>query len=204
MENIISYITNNISNITNNITNINIFNYNVIGAILTLLAIVYGGLIAPELPLWLANILSNKVIKIIILIIIITSRKISPILALLLSLCFIISMQSINRHSIQQLTENVIQINKLNNTNDTNNADANNTNNADNADNTDTILTKNIPPYAFNQFNYSFFELEPKENNLLKEYEDLNKQFSEFADDNDVSHYGQFRESSTTNDLLRY
>jgi len=80
---------------------------------LAILAITYGGMIAPELPVWLANILSNPLSKLVVLVLIVLSRKISPVLAILLSLCFIISIQSINRHSIHQLTENVVKINKI-------------------------------------------------------------------------------------------
>ena len=80
---------------------------------LAILAITYGGMIAPELPVWLANILSKPLSKLVVLILIVLTRKISPVLAILVSLCFIISIQSINRHSIHQLTENVVKINKI-------------------------------------------------------------------------------------------
>lgn len=79
---------------------------------LVFLTITYGSIIAPKLSLRTANIISLPVTKILVIISIIMARKISPILAILISLCFIISMQSVNKQSIIQLTEKVIKINK--------------------------------------------------------------------------------------------
>ncbi len=220
----------------------NIISNKYVGALLSILAISYGGLIAPDLPLWLAKIINNKVTKIIIIALIIMSKKISPVLAILISLAFIISMQSVNRHSIIQLTNNVIEINKLKNKDVSNkdvskpnidvsnnmsydlskpnteqqiiNTDVSNiytsntstynidTSNVDNFQNNDDfdkgILTKNIPPFPYNSEEvYSTFAWK---NNT---FDHLNDRLSN-ADDNDKAHYGQFRSSSTIDELNRY
>ena len=164
---------------------------------LVVLAISYGSLIAPNISDELADILSKPVIKIIALVLIFLSRKISSILPIILSLCFIISMQSINKKNTKKTLKQ--SFNKL----EEPNKDTENKVNTENI-----IYTKDIPPIS-NKLNilpstsleYSDYQSPIDLNTEIKLDE---RSYSKNADDSNVVRYSQFRKSSEISDIKRY
>ena len=66
-------------------------------AIVNIMIILYAGMIAPQLPNFIANLLKNRMIQISILALIAMVGKNSPSTSLLIAIAFVISMMSLNK-----------------------------------------------------------------------------------------------------------
>ena len=76
----------------------NLYNMPYASSALALFFILYASLVAPDLPPYISNLFSNQVFKIIVMIVILSFRKYDPVLSLLVSVAFVISLQTMHRH----------------------------------------------------------------------------------------------------------
>lgn len=74
-----------------------------ISGAVVLLTLFFSNLIAPEMPLSLAHLLSHPLVKILLIILILVVRKYSSVASLLITILFIISMQSVTKTSLQYI-----------------------------------------------------------------------------------------------------
>ncbi len=75
-----------------------------------IIGLVYGPLLAPKLPSPYAQWFDNPVFKVAFLIIVLIVSKISPTMAIILTLCLIISLQTLSRYRIFTMANEVSQI----------------------------------------------------------------------------------------------
>ena len=78
-----------------------------IAGAVVLLTLFFSNLITPEMPLSLAHLLSHPLVKILLIILILVVRKYSSLASLLITILFIISMQSVTKTSLQYITNNI-------------------------------------------------------------------------------------------------
>ncbi len=78
--------------------------------VLGILAIVYGSLMAPQLPPSVASWFANPIFKVLFIFLILAVRNINPTVAILLTLGLIISMQTLNRYRVFTMANEVSQI----------------------------------------------------------------------------------------------
>jgi hypothetical protein len=75
-----------------------------------ILAIVYGSFLAPELPPSVAAWFDNPIFKVLFIFLILAVQNINPVVAILLALGFIISMQTLNRYRVFSMANEVSQM----------------------------------------------------------------------------------------------
>lgn len=75
-------------------------------AILLLLLVLYGAFYAPYLPPTLANLFQHPLVKLLILLLIIHILRYNVVLALLLAVVFVLSLQTANAHKIRDISAN--------------------------------------------------------------------------------------------------
>lgn len=78
--------------------------------VLSILAIVYGSLLAPQLPPTVASWFTNPIFKVLFIFLILAVRNINPTVAILLTLGLIISMQTLNRYRVFTMANEVSQM----------------------------------------------------------------------------------------------
>lgn len=76
-------------------------------AVIGIIAIVYGGLLAPNLPASVAQLFANPVFKVGAIALILAVKHIQPSLAILLAIGLVISVQTLNRYQIFSTTQAV-------------------------------------------------------------------------------------------------
>lgn len=75
-----------------------------------IIAIVYGSLMAPQLPPSVAAWFDNPIFKVLFIFLILAVRNISPTVSILLALGLIISMQTLNRYRVFSMANKVSQM----------------------------------------------------------------------------------------------
>jgi hypothetical protein len=78
--------------------------------VVAILAIVYGGLMAPQLPPTVAAWFGNPIFKVLFIFLILAVRNYNPTVAILLTLGLIISMQTLNRYRVFTMANEVSQM----------------------------------------------------------------------------------------------
>ena len=78
--------------------------------VLSILAVVYGSLMAPQLPPIVASWFANPIFKVLFIFLILAVRNISPIVSILLALGLVISMQTLNRYRVFTMANEVSQM----------------------------------------------------------------------------------------------
>ena len=78
--------------------------------LLSLLAVVYGSLMAPQLPPMVASWFANPIFKVLFIFLILAVRNISPTVSILLALGLVISMQTLNRYRVFTMANEVSQM----------------------------------------------------------------------------------------------
>lgn len=92
--------------------NIDIFNNKYIMSILMMIVVTYGSIYAPNLPRNYANYLSHPLIKILIIVLILVVKKYNVLLSVMLSVCFVITMQTVNRYNIYSIADKISESTK--------------------------------------------------------------------------------------------
>ena len=75
-----------------------------------ILAVVYGSLMAPQLPPTVASWFANPIFKVLFIFLILAVRNIDPTVSIILTLGLIISMQTLNRYRVFTMANEVSQL----------------------------------------------------------------------------------------------
>lgn len=76
-----------------------------VAGVIGILAVAYGGLMAPKLPQSIAKWFANPVFKMIFIFMILFAHKINPVLSIVLALAFIISIQTMIRYQVVDMVQ---------------------------------------------------------------------------------------------------
>jgi hypothetical protein len=83
-----------------------VYNNPYLGSFLIICFVVFGAVVAPELPPSLAGLLANPIVKVVFMAMILVMRRYSPVLALLVSIAFVLSVQTLHRYQSFDMLKN--------------------------------------------------------------------------------------------------